>query len=258
MNGITYSWLCLSVLAFGIAHAAIPETWTAAKNMADDAIYNQQRTTLYCGCSYHSDNDSDGSGDIDGVKCGLAGVSKWKKYRDEIQWEHIVPAALMPVGSFSCWTNKALFPQCASVSSGRKCCESISLSGKAMMFDLHNLAPSAAQLNQYRRDNLYGEVSEEDAYEGFGERCNAKDAGEVFEPPTCKKGDVARVWFYMEMSHGVNISDEQRLLFQRWSEADPVSPWESTRNALIKEKQGNSNPFVEGITPDPSGACTWE
>jgi len=34
-------------------------------------------------------------------------------------------------------------------------------------------------------------------------------------------------------------------MYLQWSNEDPPEEWEFTRNARIREKQGNGNPFVE-------------
>ncbi len=132
-----------------------------------------------------------------------------------------------------------------------------------MIFDLFNLAPSAAQLNQYRLNDPYAEISNGEKYEGFGHSCKARDLGGTsvggkFEPPNCKKGDLARTWFYMRLAHGVHIDDETEKMFLKWSKNDPVSPWERLRHDRIKSIQKNINPYVDGIKPDKAGSCSWE
>lgn len=47
-----------------IASAESPG-WRRAKNAADDIIYAGKDRTIYCGCVYTSDGDSDGSGSVD-------------------------------------------------------------------------------------------------------------------------------------------------------------------------------------------------
>lgn len=246
------------------------KSWKSAKNILDDSVYFDHRNTLYCGCKYESDNDSDGSGVINADACGLKEVTKMRHVRDTIQWEHIVPASLMPVGQYMCWQKESEVSQCQDSTGkvkkkNRVCCEAVSPSGKLMIYDLFNLAPSAAQLNQYRTNDPYGEVPDNAKYEGFGLSCKARDlngttsgAKGLFEPPDCKKGDVARTWFYMRLAHGVIIDSATEALFNSWSENDPVSSWERTRHDRIVEIQGNVNPYVHLITPITAGSCSWE
>jgi deoxyribonuclease-1 len=270
MPGFIIGILVLPISLSALADFHPAGSWSSAKNTLDDHVYFDMRFTLYCGCHYISDNDSDGSGDIDADACGLGGVTKKRNVRNTIQWEHIVPASLMPVGSYLCWQQESAVKQCKNDQGevklkNRACCDKVSPSGKLMLYDLFNLAPAAAQLNQYRSNDPYGEVPDDVEHEGFGDRCLARDLNGtqpgpdgLFEPPDCKKGDVARTCFYMRLAHGVVISPEQEEMFQSWSDSDPVSPWEKRRHDRIAAIQGNSNPYVEGIAPDPAGACSWE
>ena len=267
-------WLlttCIVVVTFNVLADFKPaKTWNRAKNMLDDSVYFDHRYTVYCGCEYQSDNDSDGSGDINADACGLNGVTKMRHVRNTIQWEHIVPASLMPVGQYMCWQKESEVKQCQDKTGkvkkkNRSCCEAVSPSGKLMIFDLFNLAPSAAQLNQYRTNDPYGEVPDNANYEGFGSSCKVRDLNGttsgpqgLFEPPDCKKGDAARTWFYMRQAHGVLIDKATEALFNSWSTQDPVSPWERIRHDRIAKIQGNINPYVHKIVPDVAGACSWE
>ncbi|WP_419812609.1 endonuclease [Bacterioplanoides sp.] len=245
-------------------------SWNRAKNLLDDQVYKYHRYTFYCGCSYSSHQDYDGSGSIDADACGFQGVQLKRNVRNTIQWEHVVPASLMPVGSYMCWQDEASIKACTDDSgkvdkSNRNCCEAVSPSGEIMIFDLHNLVPAAAQLNQYRSNDPYGVIPDESEHEGFGPMCQARDLNGttsgpdgLFEPPDCKKGDVARIWFYMRLAHGVNIDSETEKLLIAWSKGDPVSPWEKKRHDLISKIQKNKNPYVEGVVPSGKGSCSWE
>ncbi len=139
--------LALCFVAAASAHAqGAKQSWRAAKNASADRVYFDNLKTFYCGCPYTSDNDSDGSGKVSLSACGMAALVKNKNSAKRIEWEHIVPASLMPARSFACWENPEQFPKCVNaqgkVRSGRKCCESVSRTAQAMMFDLHNLASS--------------------------------------------------------------------------------------------------------------------
>ena len=197
---------------------AAAETWRGVKNKADDLVYFDYRVTLYCGCPYTSHGDSDGSGDVTLDRCGYEPAAKFQNVANSIQWEHVVPASLMPARQFDCWAGEG---------GSRGKCEREDPAAQAMIFDLHNLAPSIGQMNQYRRDNRYGEIDTE--LREFG-ACLAEDSGPIFEPGDDERGDVARIWLYMADQHGVVIPPAEREMFMRWHEADPVSHWERTRD----------------------------
>lgn len=267
----TMLFILSSLISFNVTAEFKPaNTWSKAKNILDDKVYNDHRFTFYCGCNYKSDNDKDGSGDINAEACGLGNVEKMKHVKDTIQWEHVVPASLMPVGKYMCWQKETEVSQCKNkdgkvTKKNRTCCEKVSPSGKLMIFDLFNLVPSSAQLNQYRTNDPYGKIPDTAEFEGFGEQCAARDlngttsgSAGLFEPPDCKKGDAARTWFYMRLAHGVAIDSDSDKLFKLWSKNDPVSPWERKRHDRIAKIQGNINPYVDKIKPNTTGACSWE
>jgi len=88
--------------------------------------------------------------------------------------------------------------------------------------------------------------------------CQIQDGRGEFEPPDYLKGDLARVWLYMSLRHGVTIIPDERDRFEQWSADDPVSRWESQREKRIFDYTFIQNPFVHGVTPDSAGACPWE
>lgn len=234
----------LVLLAFaGVALAESPG-WKNAKNVADDVVYHDHHRSFYCGCKTISDNDNDGSGSVSLVECGYSGPKKHSHAAERIDWEHIVPASLMPARLFDCWRN-----------GGREHCERVDSLAKAMLFDLHNLAPAIGQVNRLRLNDRYADLANKTS--DFGE-CEIKDMRGFFEPPDCHKGDVARVWFYMAERYGVVIPPLEKIMFEEWSMKDPVSPWEVERERRITEISGVPNRFVRGAVPDEKGRCPWE
>jgi deoxyribonuclease I len=68
----------------------------------------------------------------------------------------------------------------------------------------------------------------------------------TFEPRPEIRGDIARIYFYMDQAypgHGI-LSRQSRRLFEVWSHEDPVDNWERERAQRIERTQGNANPFV--------------
>lgn len=242
-------FLLIAILLAGVSQppSAYADGWTDTKNIADDIIYEGRSHTFYCGCAYTSDGDRDGSGRIDPeLACGYEGPSTHSHRAGRVEWEHIVPASLMPARQRECW---------AGPGGSRSRCEDSDPVAQAMIFDLHNLAPSIGQVNALRDNDRYGELP--DWTSDFG-ACPIEDTNGTFSPPPCLRGDVARVWFYMREAHGVEIMPEEEVLFARWAEADPVSPWESERERRIARYSRVNNPFVDGVEPDETGACAWE
>jgi len=250
------------------ANADIPTNWVKAKNLAQDKVYKNgaAKGTFYCGCPYTSDRDNDGSGTVNLNDCGMQPLPLKAAKAKVIEWEHIVPASLMPAREHACWSQSEQFSQCVSASGRftkkRNCCVRVKDTFRDMTFDLHNLAPAIGQINQYRSNGRFGTIT------SGGEQwpgCSAKDLGGVshgphklFEPPDCMKGNVARVWLYMAEKHGVIIPDDERIMFFQWDKADPVNIWEKIRDARIMRVQGNGNPFVTYRIAEVTGNCPWE
>ena len=260
--------LLISLLLFpSIANAEFPTSWKHAKNTAQDKVYKDTRTrTFYCGCPYTTHYDDDGSGDVNLATCNMQALPNNLPSATRIEWEHIVPASQMPARLHPCWDESDQFSVCVSpsgnVTTKRDCCVRVKHEFRAMIFDLHNIAPAIGQVNQYRSNGRYGVVG------AGGEQwvgCDAKDlgqtspgAGNLFEPPDCMKGNVARVWLYMADVHGVVMTAAERATFSSWDQADPVSPWEKERDRRIEMEQGNSNPYVASRAANDAGKCSWE
>ena len=236
----------LVLVLFAISGAALAESpgWKNAKNIADDRVYYDQHRSFYCGCITTSDNDDNGSGSVSLNECGYSGPSEYSGVAKVIHWEHIVPASLMPARLFECWRN-----------GDRDLCERVDSLAKAMLLDLHNLAPTIGQVNQLRANDRYADLPKKTS--DFG-KCEIEDMREFFEPPDCHKGDVARVWFYMSERYGVVIPPLEQIMFEKWSMMDPVSHWEAERERRIADISGVPNRFVRGRSPEEKGRCPWE
>lgn len=259
----SFALLFLACPAFA---QSVESSWGQTKKAAAREIYVDNHKTLYCGCTYEAHATGSG-GSVDLTACNMQRLDKYKQRAKRIEWEHIVPASLMPARHFSCWTNPEQFQMCVSdagsVSKGRDCCERVNLQARKMIFDLHNLAPAIGQVNAYRLNDRYGVVDDDSPHEQWP-GCDAqhfraqKPRDHRFEPADCTKGDVARVWFYMHDQHGVVIPDAEWNMFVDWSDGDPISSWEIERDRRIEAAQGNNNPYVTGHAPDPAGACSWD
>tara|TARA_R110001599_G_scaffold347365_2_gene573566 strand:- start:7870 stop:8463 length:594 start_codon:yes stop_codon:yes gene_type:complete len=193
-------------------------------------VYFDHSVTKYCSCPYKSKGTSGGV--VDTKTCGYEGSqAKYKNAINVLDWEHVVPASLTPARQMDCWVN-----------GNRNQCERTSQEAKNIIFDLHNLVPSVGQANRIRSDSRYGIIQGEERKLGT---CDFEWTKELVEPSDVIRGDLARVWLYMNHKHNVAISDDELLMFLKWSRIDPPSEWEFIRNARIKEIQGNSNVFVD-------------
>ena len=212
-------------------------SWGTTKKWARDIVYEGLDTTFYCDCSYTASGRSGGS--VDESSCGYDGSDQSHSARSVVlEWEHVVPASIMPASSFACWTDG--LPGCTKA--GRACCEKKDLNARVMIFDLHNLVPSVGQANALRSNKRYGLIDDEERLLGA---CDFEWSSNLAEPTEGKRGDVARVWLYYVSRHGLQLHEGELEMYLQWSNADPPAEAEFVRNDRIREKQGNGNPFVE-------------
>lgn len=212
-------------------------SWGTTKKWARDTVYEGATTTFYCGCDYTPSGRSGGT--IDQGSCDYDGSDESHAHRaDRLEWEHVVPASLMPARGFACW-NEGL-PECDE--GGRECCEKHDLNVRLMIFDLHNLVPSIGQPNALRSNKRYGLVDGEDHKLGD---CDFEWTSDLTEPADGVRGDAARTWLYFVDQHGLELRSGELVMYMGWSNSDPPTSAEFERNDRIREKQGNGNPFVE-------------
>lgn len=143
--------------------------------------------------------------------------------------------------------------------------------------DMHHLAPSRADVNNYRGNLRFGEVNDPAAdYWFFLDQtltqippANAIDLfSEVehaafFEPREDRKGNIARAMFYFYTMYKAEADQVEPLFFEsqretlcQWHYADPVDSLEWARTYLIAAYQeGKPNPFVLDCTLPERSYC---
>lgn len=215
----------------------VAKSWSEAKRIARNVVYSDSEFTFYCGCAFQSKGRS--GGDIDTSSCQyISLLAGYKNRAGRLEWEHVVPASLMPAAGLSCWVKGD--PECERA--GRECCERVDVDAQAQIFDLHNLVPSVGQVNALRSNKLYGEIDGEERKLGA---CDFEWSNSHVEPREGVRGDVARIWLYYNSHYGLELSDDELRMFNRWSSEDPPDEWEVIRNQRIKEIQGTGNPHIE-------------
>lgn len=235
--------LLLSLLPISVYCETIPhniQNFAKAKKLMKK-VYAGHQISLYCGCEYkYLQVNGKEKTVVNAASCGYQ-PRKNNKRGEYIEWEHIVPAHAFG-NTRACWREQLCTDNNGNKYGGRKCCEKIDPVFNAMESDLHNLFPAIGELNADRSNYHFGLINGEPREYGA---CDFEVSGKLVEPKEDIRGDIARAYFYMEKTYGVNISDKQRKLFTVWNNADPVDNWELERNRRIKAIQGNGNPFIE-------------
>ncbi len=131
-----------------------------------------------------------------------------------------------------------------------------------MRSDMHHLAPTKSNINSSRGNLPFGNISDSEATKWFqnanqyssdpdgsaGEsEAYSKRNASSFEPRGEVKGDIARavMYFYtMYDSADASFFESMKVTLLEWHKLDPVDDFERSRNELIKEYQGNENPYI--------------
>jgi deoxyribonuclease-1 len=239
----------VSLLAFlaTVAFAEPPVSFEDGKDQAEDLWWNIGAKSFYCGCSYRKATPEEkklrpGNLWVGGEDCGyearnpVTRSGKRNARMDRIEWEHIVPAEWIATG-FSCQEDT------------RAACRKIE-GFKEAEGDLFNLVPAIGEVNGDRSSLLYGEDLKE--MRAYGQ-CDfeivtiSNDQGEehkLAEPADNIRGDIARIWFYMENRYQTEIPLDTRETLVKWSENDPVDANECSRVQKVADEMGWQNPFV--------------
>lgn len=185
---------------------------------------------FYCDCSY----DFTRKPHVDPSSCGLKSNSSRAK---RIEWEHVVPASYYG-RQFAEW-RKGDSSCNGRNRKGRECARKASPAFRQIEGDMYNLQPSVGELNRVRGDSSYGDVPGE--MREFG-RCDFENFAGKTEPRPEIRGDIARIYFYMDARYPqFHIVNEDNLkMLELWALSDPIDDAERTRLRKIEEVQGNS------------------
>jgi len=201
----------------------------AGKQMKN-IYYGELQETLYCGCRYLEKKH------VDLSTCNYRPREnpnrKSFKRTKRIEWEHIVTAHNMGQ-HLPCWRD-----------GGRKNCSANDTTFKVMEGDLHNLYPAIGEVNGDRSNFMFSQWTNNPT-PMYGECETIVDFKEKkVQPRKEVRGLIARVHFYMEKTYGINLSSQDRKLFEAWDKMYPVTDRECERDYRIFKVQGDHNPFV--------------
>lgn len=145
--------------------------------------------------------------------------------------------------------------------------QSIFSKAAPMVSDLNHVYPTDGKVNGMRSNFPHGNVSSatytsgNGSMLGTGSSLNYGYTGKVFEVIDEYKGDFARTYFYFVTAYEKNIPSYSFDSFSKntypslskwalnvyldWSDNDPVSPKEISRNEAVYSLQHNRNPFID-------------
>ena len=244
------TFFLLLLLSTNTAIAEPPRSFNSSKKVTVSLWWDIGPSSFYCDCPYRSATAHEklirsGNLWVDGSVCGykpkkaLSDSGKPRATTMRIEWEHVVPADWIATG-FNC--QDLTRDDCRNIN-GFKEAEG----------DLFNLVPAVGELNNDRSARLFGEIKEEKREYGSCDFEVIKiGEGEphtrgTAEPMQAIRGDIARIWFYMNNKYGVTlVNDEYEAMLEYWAVSDPVDEAELNRHDLIAAEMGWGNPYVAG------------
>jgi len=208
-------------------------------------LWEEYRKTIYCWCDFVWKK-------VNKKSCWLI-TKGYKKRSNRIEREHVVPAENF-WRAFKSWRDGN--SKCYSISrkthkkhyyKWRKCAEKVSPLFNLMEADIYNLFPADGALNAYRSNYQIAEIPWEKRK--FWQ-CDFEIENRKVEPPQDKKGDIARVYMYMQLVYGKNkglkiISEKNKKLIEVWNKIDPISKEECEVYYIKKKYEKNINPILE-------------
>ena len=231
---ITITAILFPALSFGMGNETY-QSFNRTKKLLLTNIYKDYRQTFYCNSEFNAQKKV--------VHRGYLPI-KNNKRANRLEWEHVVPAHAFGQ-SVKEWRDGD--PACINSKGkafrGRKCAEKLNKKFRYMQADMHNLVPAIGEVNGLRSNYSFAMIPGEERR--FGS-CDMEIANRKAEPPENVRGDIARIYFYMNDAYpnrGI-ISKKNEKLFYTWDKQDPVDNWECIREKRIRNIQGNENAFV--------------
>lgn len=241
------------------ALAEFPSSFSQAKKFAEKHVYFDHLTTFYCECDYvfddNQDIDQDGNTHetmIYPSQCGyiprnpVTSSGKQNARTSRIEWEHIMLAHLIG-GHLDQWKNKEKYSECkkpnGKYKSGRDCAYDLVPEFRKAHDDINNLTPAIGELNGDRSNYAFSNITGEKRSYGACD-FEVDFSTKRVEPMHEIKGDIARVYFYMQKQYGAEVSTDTQAMMLYWDKLDPVDSWECLKADRIRKLQGLGNQFV--------------
>lgn len=137
--------------------------------------------------------------------------------------------------------------------------------------DIHHLRACEADINSLRGDAVFADLKKQGQPVKNAAGNYVDTAREIWEPRDDIKGDIARIFFYMDTRYQGKTAQEPDLIIVedlpagtkngvdadgngyfgkysdliKWNKMDPVDDAERARNEKVFEIQNNRNPFID-------------
>ena len=236
MTTITKRIIAVSLFFITLSVEAANPSFSRSKYLLQKEVYHDHLITFYANCDYVAEM-------VEGRRkpilkpqwdsCGFT-PRKQAKRAARVEWEHVMPAHRLGK-HMSCWR-----------SGGRRNCSKVP-AFRLREADMQNLVPTIGEINGDRSNLRFAIIpGEERVYGTVDFEVDVKNR--IVEPTPIRRGDIARIYFYMAEKYNVELTSSEQKMFGEWDKADPVSDWEKIRNRRIYAIQGDYNRFVEVLS----------
>lgn len=159
----------------------------------------------------------------------LACPQGWSKEDCAVEWDHIVPAALLAKTLPCSQKNSCPWNPHQSY---RKCCQETSVEFAFREANVVNLMPSLRKMNRAKSHFLPGIVLDKPFVRTV---CGVKfdKKTQTFEPPDRLKGWIARIYLYMDELYDLPLSEHQRKLLRDWDRSYSIGEEEKRHYQLL-------------------------
>jgi deoxyribonuclease-1 len=202
-------------------------SFSKSKRILLKKVYFDNQYTFYCGNPYEIKQ-------IDGKEKTV--IIKDKKYftsRNDsffnfwndnerakiVEWDHVMPVEYF-AKDLPCWKE-----------GGRKACAKDE-TFKIMEADMHNLVPAIGEINNDKSNFRFGEKLPKKGQYGNCE-IEIDSKNKIVYPRVEIRGDIARIYLYMSKTYNIKLSKEDKKMFKKWDEEDPISQFEKIKNEKI-------------------------
>ena len=158
-----------------------------------------------------------------------------------VKWMKIVPPSFFARDK-KCWNESICEKWNKKLYSGARCCRKVDKEYQVMDADLHNIVPVTQEFLQTRQDFMFTTVTEPDQ---VLYKTKINSVNKTVEPVDDLKGDIARIYLYMNEKYSLGLSEKQRTLYLQWHHSDPVSKKECGLHKKVFKLQGTINSYVQ-------------
>ena len=225
--------LSISVILFARGYHA-PDNRSQAKKLIK-MIHLDYKTTWLNGCDYIYDPQSCMDKTlVDTLTCSV------QEQNQTMKWIQVVPDTFYG-RTMACMNEEVCVSEFTGKPyKGKLCCRQRNAKYKKMEAELFNLIPVVSAIAEKQEGKIFGEVKKSKQLIG-----KVKIDNNYIEPPDGLKGDIARVYLYMDHRYHLQLSLEQKEMFHRWHKLDAVDKKECAIAKIIMKVQDSTNRLID-------------